>query len=54
MCGYSESRITDGKVPLILAFKDGDRSNHVLENLEIVCYNCYHNTYGNLFGVSQY
>lgn len=53
VCGYKEARITDGKIPLILAFKDGDRTNHLLENLEIVCYNCYHNTYGNLFGVTK-
>lgn len=53
VCGYREKRITDNKVPLILAFKDGDRSNHVLENLEITCYNCYHNVYGNLFGVTK-
>lgn len=53
VCGFSEARITDGKVPLVLAFKDGDRSNHVLENLEMVCYNCYHNTYGNLFGITK-
>ena len=53
VCGYSEKRITDGKVAILLAFKDGDRSNHVLENLEIVCYNCYHNTYGNLFGITK-
>jgi hypothetical protein len=54
VCGYSEARITDGKVPLVLAFKDGDRSNHILENLEIVCYNCYHNTHGNIFGVTKH
>lgn len=53
ICGFSEPRITDGKIPLVLAFKDGDRSNHVLENLEIVCYNCYHNTHGNLFGITK-
>ena len=52
VCGYCEPRVTDGKVPLVLAFKDGDRSNHLLENLEIVCYNCYHNTHGNLFGIT--
>lgn len=52
VCGYCEPRVTDGKIPLVLAFKDGDRSNHLLENLEIVCYNCYHNTHGNLFGIT--
>jgi hypothetical protein len=53
VCGYREKRITDGKIPLVLAFRDGDRSNHVIENLEIICYNCYHNTHGNLFGVTK-
>ena len=53
VCGYAEARITDGRVPLVLAFADGDRSNHILDNLEIVCYNCYHNTHGNLFGVTK-
>ena len=38
VCGYAEKRITDGRIPLVLAFRDGDRSNHVLENLEMVCY----------------
>ena len=53
VCGFAEKRITDEKVPLMLAFKDGDRANHRLENLELVCYNCYHNTHGNLFGLTK-
>lgn len=53
VCGYAEQRITDGRIPLVLAFRDGDRTNHVLENLEMVCYNCYHNTHGNLFGATK-
>lgn len=53
ICGYNEARITDGKIPLVLAFKDGDRSNHIMDNLEIICYNCYHNTHGNLFGITK-
>lgn len=53
MCGYNEARLTDGKIPLVLAFKDGDRSNHIIDNLEIICYNCYHNTHGNLFGITK-
>lgn len=53
ICGYNEARITDGKIPLVLAFKDGDRSNHIIDNLEIICYNCYHNTHGNLFGITK-
>jgi len=39
-CGFSERRITDGKIPLLLNFEDGDRHNHALENLKVLCYNC--------------
>ena len=39
-CGFSERRITDGKIPLLLNFEDGDRHNHKLDNLKIYCYNC--------------
>lgn len=39
-CGFHERRITDGKIPLLLWFEDGDKRNHKLENLKIVCYNC--------------
>lgn len=45
ICGYNEKRV-DGKVPLMLAFKDGNKHNKSLENIEIVCYNCAHNYYG--------
>lgn len=39
-CGYNEKRITDGKIPLLLIFEDGNHRNHKLENLKIFCYNC--------------
>lgn len=39
-CGWSERRITDGKLPLLLNFEDGNQRNHKLENLRILCYNC--------------
>lgn len=39
-CGFSERRITDNKMPLILNFEDGNEKNHKLENLKIFCYNC--------------
>lgn len=39
-CGFNERRITDGKMPLILNFEDGDFKNHRLENLKLLCYNC--------------
>ena len=40
-CGCSERRVTDYKTPTLLNFKDGSKSNYVLDNLEILCYNCY-------------
>lgn len=39
-CGFKERRITDGKLPLLLNFDDGDKNNHKLENLQVYCYNC--------------
>lgn len=40
-CGCNERRITDYKTPTLLNFKDGNKSNYLLPNLEILCYNCY-------------
>jgi hypothetical protein len=39
-CGFKERRITDGKIPLLLNFEDGNSKNHSIENLKILCYNC--------------
>ena len=39
-CGFKEKRIVDGKMPLILHHKDGDKKNWRLPNLEFLCYNC--------------
>lgn len=39
-CNFSERRVTDLKVPVILTFKDGNKKNWRLENLEFLCYNC--------------
>ena len=39
-CGFSERRITDQKIPVILNFKDGNKKNYHLDNLEFLCYNC--------------
>jgi hypothetical protein len=40
-CGFHERRITDYKTPLLLNFKDGNKCNYLLNNLELICYNCY-------------
>lgn len=45
-CGYKEQRVGDYKVPLKVAFKDGNRSNGKKENLDIVCFNCFFHLYG--------
>ena len=40
-CGFAERRVTDYKVPLLLNFKDGNRNNYLIDNLELLCYNDY-------------
>ncbi len=49
-CGFEEKRLTDGKVPLVLDFKDGDRKNHKYDNLQMLCFNCSFLINGNLTG----
>ena len=49
-CGFEEKRITDGKVPLVLDFEDGDRTNHKYANLRMLCFNCSFLINGNLTG----
>lgn len=39
-CSFSEKRVTDQKIPVILSFKDGNKKNWHLDNLEFLCYNC--------------
>lgn len=48
-CGYSERRVTDDTVPLLLDHIDGDDTNHVIENLQMLCLNCYYQQTGNPF-----
>lgn len=50
ICGFHGRRVTDYKVPLKLAFIDKNSRNHLLENMELVCYNCYFLYYGELMG----
>ena len=49
-CGFEERRITDEKVPLLIAFDDGDKTNYKLENLTFLCYNCTFLLQGNIIG----
>jgi hypothetical protein len=52
-CGYAERRITDDTVPLLLDFKDGDKKNHRIENLQLLCLNCYYQQSGNPFNETK-
>jgi len=50
ICGFDEKRLIDDKSPLKLHYIDGDKTNHKFENLQVICYNCYYLTVGNLVG----
>jgi len=52
-CGFNERRVVDYKVPLILNFSDGNAKNWKLENLEMLCYNCYFLNVGNVWSENQ-
>ena len=38
------------EVPLLLDWIDGDRTNHMRDNLRLLCYNCYYQEVGNPLG----
>lgn len=40
-CGWDEVRLSDENFPGLLDFVDGNWRNNKLENLRIMCYNCY-------------
>ena len=52
-CGFNERRVVDFKVPLVLNFKDGNKKNWQLENIEPLCYNCYFLNVGNVWSENQ-
>ena len=52
-CGMNERRVVDYKMPLILSFRDGNKANYTSGNLELLCYNCYFVTVGDLFDNRQ-
>lgn len=41
ICGYSERRITDLRVPIEIDFIDGNKLNKSLDNVRMLCFNCY-------------
>lgn len=48
-CKFSEHRVTDYKVPLILHFKDKNKQNYRKDNIQFLCYNCYFLFVDNVF-----
>lgn len=40
-CGYDEYRIEDMSKPLMLDYLDDDPTNKHLDNLRLLCYNCF-------------
>ena len=48
-CGFDEKREMDGKIPLIMFFKDGNKHNYRDGNCQLSCYNCYFLRLGNVF-----
>lgn len=53
-CGFSEERITDGKMPLLIDFLDGDLNNRKLDNIRALCYNCFFLLVGDRNGKKWY
>jgi hypothetical protein len=52
-CGFQERRVSDYKIPLILNFKDKNKQHYRLENMEMLCYNCYFLMVGDVFNNKQ-
>ena len=52
-CGFQERRVSDYKIPLILNFKDRNKQHYRLDNLEMLCYNCYYLFIGDIFSDKQ-
>jgi len=53
VCGFNERRVVDYKMPLILHFKDKNKQHYRIENLEMLCYNCYFLNIGDVFTNKQ-
>lgn len=52
-CSLNERRVLDNKMPLIINFKNGNKKNYSLVNLELLCYNCYFLYVGDVFTPKQ-
>lgn len=48
-CEFEERRVLDYKVPLLMHFKDRNKNNYFKDNIEMLCYNCFFLTVGDVF-----
>ena len=53
VCKFNERRVSDYKMPLLLNFKDNNKKNYRKENIELLCYNHYFLTVGDIFTDKQ-
>ena len=49
VCSFKERRVLDYKMPLLLHFKDNNSNNYSLDNVQLLCYNHYLLTVGDIF-----
>ena len=49
ICKFKERRVLDYKIPLLLHFQDGNSNNYSLDNVQLLCYNHYFLTVGDIF-----
>jgi hypothetical protein len=52
-CGFKERRVLDYKMPLLLHFKDKNSNNYSQNNIELLCYNHYFLTVGDIFNTND-
>ena len=49
VCSFKERRVLDYKIPLLLHFQDNNSNNYSLDNVQLLCYNHYFLTVGDIF-----
>ena len=54
LCGFHEKRLTDESSPFLLDHIDGNTDNQRIENIRVLCYNCYYINVGNLIGPKNF
>lgn len=52
-CGFSERRVLDHKLPLLVNFKDNNKRNWTPTNVQMLCYNCFFLRVGDIFTNKQ-